>query len=331
MRTPGEVEAHDAGDDQGEAGQLDEGCGLPEGEDADARDERGAGRRPDGVDEADRQLAQHDRHQPERQPVPGHHDERGQRAAEPVAETQGDGGEHLGDDRQGEEDPGRHTGTTVPTSARPERGPAAGEGAATMASMAETRQDVDVPEEVVEVEREPLDGETLARREAALRHVVQFGDPVLRAAARPVEVFDDALRAQLEQMGALMNDALGIGLAATQLGQLSRFLVYRVEPDSPVRALVNPIMEWSSPEKEWMEEGCLSLPGVHVDVERPMHVRVRAQDGHGAPLTVEASGLEARVIQHEMDHLDGVLILDRTPRDQRKQAMRILRERLQTA
>jgi peptide deformylase len=200
-----------------------------------------------------------------------------------------------------------------------------------MASMAETRQDVDVPEEVVEVEQEPLDAETLARREAALRHVVQFGDPVLRAAARPVEVFDDALRAQLEQMGALMNDALGIGLAATQLGQLSRFLVYRAEPDSPVQALVNPVLEWSSPEREWMEEGCLSLPGVHVDVERPIHVRVRAQDGHGEALTVEASGLEARVIQHEMDHLDGILILDRTPRDQRKQAMRILRERLQTA
>ena len=197
--------------------------------------------------------------------------------------------------------------------------------------MAQTEHDIDVPEEVVEVEHEPLDAETLARREAALRHVVQFGDPVLRAEARPVEVFDDALRAQLEEMGRLMNDALGIGLAATQVGQLSRFLVYRVEPESPVQALVNPVIEWSSSEKEWMEEGCLSLPGVHVDVERPVHVRVRAQDGNGEELTIEASGLEARVIQHEMDHLDGVLILDRTPRDQRKQAMRALRERLEAA
>jgi peptide deformylase len=80
-----------------------------------------------------------------------------------------------------------------------------------------------------------------------------------------------------------------------------------------------------------MEEGCLSLPGVHVDVERPAYVRVRAQDTTGEPILVEASGLEARVIQHEMDHLDGVLILDRTPRDQRKEAMRTLRERLEAA
>jgi peptide deformylase len=104
-----------------------------------------------------------------------------------------------------------------------------------------------------------------------------------------------------------------------------------VEHDSPVQALVNPVLEWSGDEKEWMEEGCLSLPGVHVDVERPVHVRVRAHDGRGEPLLVEASGLEARVIQHEMDHIDGVLILDRTPRDQRKEAMRALRERLEAA
>ena len=100
-------------------------------------------------------------------------------------------------------------------------------------------------------------------------------------------------------------------------------LVYRVEHDSPVNALVNPVLEWSGKDKETMEEGCLSLPGVHVDVERPIHVRVRAQDAHGErdPRS-RPSGLEARVIQHEMDHLDGVLILDRTSRDQRKEAMR---------
>jgi peptide deformylase len=154
---------------------------------------------------------------------------------------------------------------------------------------------------------------------------------VLRARAREVEVFDDALRAEIARMGGLMGDALGIGLAATQLGRLSRLLVYRVEHESPVQALVNPVIEWSGDDKECMEEGCLSLPGVHVDVERPVHVRVRARDGHGEPLLVEASGLEARVIQHEMDHLDGVLILDRTPRDQRKEAMRALRERVEAA
>ena len=158
-----------------------------------------------------------------------------------------------------------------------------------------------------------------------------FGDPVLRARARPVEVFDEGLREEIARMGALMDDALGIGLAATQLGTLHRVLVYRVEHDSPVNALVNPELEWAGKEKEWMEEGCLSLPGVHVDVERPVRVRVRAQDGHGEEIVVEASGLEARVIQHEMDHLDGVLILDRTPRDQRKEAMKALRERLEAA
>ena len=128
-------------------------------------------------------------------------------------------------------------------------------------------------------------------------------------------------------MGALMHDAMGIGLAATQVGALRRLLVYRVEPDSPVNAIVNPEIEWSSKDEDWLEEGCLSLPGVLVEVERPIHVRIRAQDEHGEAIVVEASGLEARVLQHEIDHLDGVLILDRTPRDQRKEAMRALRER----
>ena len=129
-------------------------------------------------------------------------------------------------------------------------------------------------------------------------------------------------------MGKLMHDAYGIGLAATQVGVMHRLLVYRTELEGSVAALVNPVLEWSSKEKESSEEGCLSLPGVGVEVERPVHVRVRAQDERGEHILVEASGLEARVIQHEMDHLDGVLILDRTSRDQRKQAMRTLREAL---
>jgi peptide deformylase len=123
-----------------------------------------------------------------------------------------------------------------------------------------------------------------------------------------------------------MHDALGIGLAATQLGILHRVLVYRVQPDSPVVALVNPQLEWAGRDLETMEEGCLSLPGVHVEVERPIHVRVCARDGGGEEILIEASGLEARVLQHEMDHLDGVLILDRISREQRKEAMRALRE-----
>jgi peptide deformylase len=177
----------------------------------------------------------------------------------------------------------------------------------------------------------PLDPELAARRDAALVHVRRFGDPVLRSRARPVELFDDRLREEIARMATIMHDSLGIGLAATQVGILHRVLVYRVEHDSPVNALVNPEIEWSSRDEETMEEGCLSLPAVHVDVERPVHVRVRAQDAAGEPILVEASGLEARVIQHEIDHLDGVLILDRTSRDQRKEAMRALRERLEVA
>jgi peptide deformylase len=171
-----------------------------------------------------------------------------------------------------------------------------------------------------------LDPETLARRQRALSHVRRLGDPVLRSRAVPVERFDQTLADEARRMGELMADSLGIGLAATQLGVLHRLLVYRVEPDSPVNALVNPEIEWRGDEIESMEEGCLSLPGVHVDVDRPVHVRVRARDLHGDELTVEASGLEARVIQHEVDHLDGVLILDRTSREQRREAMRALRE-----
>ena len=183
------------------------------------------------------------------------------------------------------------------------------------------------PEEDLEGESEPqLDPETAARRAAALAHVRKFGDPVLRTRARPVHEFDAALRSEVERMGELMGDALGVGLAATQVGVLHRLLVYRVQQESPVSALVNPEIEWAGRDLETMEEGCLSLPGVLVDVERPVHVRVRALDEEGERIVVEASGLEARVIQHEIDHLDGVLILDRTSRDQRKEAIRRLRE-----
>src|SRR5215217_7779865 len=173
---------------------------------------------------------------------------------------------------------------------------------------------------------EPLDAEARARREAALRFVRKFGDPVLRARAREIDAFDEGLVEEVRRMGQIMHDSIGIGLAATQLGVMHRVLVYRVEPDAPLAALVNPQLEWSSEETEPMDEGCLSLPGVLVEVERAVHVRVRARDERGEPILVEASGLEARVIQHEMDHLDGVLILDRTSRDQRKRAMRALRD-----
>src|SRR4051794_12833082 len=174
--------------------------------------------------------------------------------------------------------------------------------------------------------QERLDPETRARRDAALKLVRKYGDPVLRGRALEVERFDESLAEEARRMGRLMHDALGIGLAAPQVGVMHRLLVYRVDPDGPVAAVVNPVLEWASDEREPLEEGCLSLPGVLVEVERPIHVRVRAVDEHGDDLLIEASGLEARVLQHEMDHLDGVLILARTSREQRKQAMRALRE-----
>jgi peptide deformylase len=187
------------------------------------------------------------------------------------------------------------------------------------------------PDEPEEPEEPELNPEVVARRAAALVHVRKFGDPVLRTKARRVDRFDDALRDEIERMGQLMNDAIGVGLAATQVGVLNRVLVYRVQQQAAVAALVNPELEWTGKEEEIAEEGCLSLPAVHVEVERPVHIRVRGQNEQGEEITVEASGLEARVIQHEMDHLDGVLILDRISRQQRKEAMRALNEALQAA
>jgi peptide deformylase len=198
-------------------------------------------------------------------------------------------------------------------------------GLATLES-APMASSTDEPAEVAEPEHSPLDPETRARRDAALRLVRKHGDPVLRSRALRVDSFDEGLREQVRRMGQLMHEALGIGLAATQVGLMNRVLVYRVEADGAIAALVNPVQEWAGEERETMEEGCLSLPGVLVEVERPVYVRVRAEDERGEQIAIEASGLEARVIQHEMDHLDGVLILDRTSREQRKEAMRTLRE-----
>ena len=181
--------------------------------------------------------------------------------------------------------------------------------------------------EVVEADETPqLDPEVEARRAAAMSFIRRLGDPVLKSRATPVDRFDDSLRKQVSRMAGIMNDALGVGLAAPQLGISQRLLIYRVGPDAPVIALANPELEWVSAESELGEEGCLSSPGVLVDVDRHLYVRVRGLDEEGEQRTVEASGLEARVIQHEMDHLDGVLILERTSRDERKRALRELRE-----
>jgi peptide deformylase len=188
-------------------------------------------------------------------------------------------------------------------------------------------EELDEEQPLEAAEPEGIDPEALERRSEALSQVVKYGDPVLRSAASPVTDFDEELEAEAERMIGLMRDAIGVGLAATQLGTLRRMLVFQVGSEAEPTVMVNPEIEWRSDEVlTTAEEGCLSLPGVVVDVERPLYVRARALDVHGEPFSIEASGLEARVIQHELDHLDGVLMIDRTEREQRRGALRALRE-----
>ncbi len=167
----------------------------------------------------------------------------------------------------------------------------------------------------------------LARRESALARVRKYGDPVLRERARPVGAVDAVVRDQIGEMTRLLDDAMEAGLAATQIGVLNRVFVYRADTDSPIRALVNPELVWASEETDIAQEGCLSVPGIWIDVERPARVRMRGLDEHGEPVEIEAEMPEARVLQHELDHLDGVLTLDRTTKQQRREALRELRRR----
>jgi peptide deformylase len=154
----------------------------------------------------------------------------------------------------------------------------------------------------------------------------KFGDPVLKTRASPVESFDESLVRLTQDMLATMRDNEGVGLAATQVGRLKRVFVAAVEDD--VYVMVNPVLMDVSETTETATEGCLSIPGIQVDVERPTAVTISGQDVSGKPLRIEASDLLARVLQHEVDHLDGVLILDRTDRQSRKAAMREWREHL---
>ena len=177
-----------------------------------------------------------------------------------------------------------------------------------------------------ETERERLETELIERREVALAKVIKFGDPVLKSRASPVVEFGPELRAEVDRMIAIMRDGMGVGLAATQVGVLRRVVVFQAGSDSEPTGLVNPTIEWLSGETVVAEEGCLSLPRVAMDVERPLYARVGGLSVEGEPMCLEASGLEARVLQHEIDHLNGVLILDHAPRAQRKAALRALRE-----
>jgi peptide deformylase len=178
-----------------------------------------------------------------------------------------------------------------------------------------------------QIRSEELDAEQEARRRLALGQVRQYPDPVLRMKANDVEEIDESVTGLVERMKGLMTEARGVGLAAPQLGILRRVMVYQAGEEEPFRALVNPRVVEAGEERLADDEGCLSLGAatVIVEVERPSTIVVEATSPDGEELRIEAEGLEARVIQHELDHLDGVLIIDRTSPEQRREALAKLR------
>ena len=180
-------------------------------------------------------------------------------------------------------------------------------------------------EEHGQVREEQLDPEREARRRLALAQIRQYPDPVLRMRANDVESFDDDLRRLVERMKLLMQDANGVGLAGTQVGTLQRVFVLQPTAEDDPLALVNPVLVDESEETVSDIEGCLSLQGVTVPVERPLRVTVEAKDENGADVRLELEEHPARVAQHELDHLDGILIIDRTTADARREALGVLR------
>jgi peptide deformylase len=185
-------------------------------------------------------------------------------------------------------------------------------------------------DEAGQVKKEKLDPEREARRRVALAQIRQYGDPVLKMRANEVEMFDGDLASLVERMKSLMQEANGVGLAANQVGVLRRVLVMQPGEEGPI-VLVNPIVRESSDELCTDDEGCLSLQGVTVPVERRLRVTVDAVDENGNDVSYELEGLGARVLQHEVDHLDGVLILERTTDDARRGALAVLRPRIAIA
>jgi len=166
-----------------------------------------------------------------------------------------------------------------------------------------------------------------------IRDIVLMGDPVLRERAEDVSDFSDELRRLVRDMFDTMYHAEGIGLAAPQIGLSTRVIVVDLrrdddEENEPVRvALVNPSIAWASEETHKQSEGCLSIPGLEEVVTRPASVRVEAFDPDGEPLTLEAGALFARALQHEIDHLDGVLFLDRVSAFKRRMLIKKWRKR----
>jgi len=171
-----------------------------------------------------------------------------------------------------------------------------------------------------------LDAQGEVRRRLALAQSRQYPDPVLRLQARKVEDVDGDLEQLVGRMMRLMVDARGVGLAANQVGVLRRVFVLQADEDEDPRALVNPTIVERSDEQDSDDEGCLSLQGVVVPVERSLRIRLEASDEKGEPVELELEGLAARVAQHEVDHLDGVLIVDRTTSEGRREALSVLRQ-----
>jgi peptide deformylase len=178
-----------------------------------------------------------------------------------------------------------------------------------------------------EVRDEELDAEREARRRLALAQIRQYPDPVLRLHAPPVEQFDDDLKRLVTRMGELMKDANGVGLAATQVGVLRRVFVFARE-EGEVAVLVNPEIVRRGDEADTDDEGCLSIQGVTMPVERPTSVRIEGRDESGNEVGYDLEGTPARIVQHELDHLDGMLILNRTTPEARREALAALRPRL---
>ena len=187
------------------------------------------------------------------------------------------------------------------------------------------------PEEVdsgEERDERELDAQERARRRVALAQIRQYPDVVLRMRANEVERFDDDLARLADKMAHLMRDAHGVGLAATQVGVLQRLFVFQARDEEDVTAIVNPEITKRSSGVAVAEEGCLSLQGVLVPVERALDVTVEGHDVTGAPLRLELDEMDARVVQHEIDHLDGVLMLERTTDEARREALATLRKTL---
>ena len=176
-----------------------------------------------------------------------------------------------------------------------------------------------------ELEEKQLDAQAQARRRVALAQIRQYPDPALRMRAREVERFDDDLARLADKLAHLMHDARGVGLAATQVGVLQRLFVFQVAETDDVTVIVNPEITARAEETEVADEGCLSLQGVLVPVERAIAVTIEGQDVRGEPLRLELEEMDARVVQHELDHLDGVLMLERTDDESRREALATLR------